>query len=68
MDCSTNVICAPRSTYSSGRIAASMPMPTKLNDPRAMNVSAVAGFEIEKSSCGKNRTSAMKITAVWMKP
>ena len=33
-----------------------------------MNVSAVAGFAFAKSSCGKNRTSATKMTAVWMRP
>ena len=40
----TNVICAPRSTYSSGRIAAIIPMPTKLNEPSSTNTAAVGTF------------------------
>ena len=43
-------------------------MPTKLNEPSSMNVSAVAGFELREVQLGKNRTSATKITAVWMRP
>ena len=64
----TNVICAPRSTYSSGRIAAIMPMPTKLNEPSSMNTAAVAKFVPAEVSCRKKSTSTTRIAAVWTRP
>ncbi len=45
-----------------------MPIQMKLNDPRSMKAMAVAGFAPDRSSCGKNRTSATKMTAVWSRP
>ncbi len=61
-------ICEPRSTYSSGRIATIMATPTKLNEPISMNVATVGGFAADRSSCGKNRISATKMTDVWTRP
>ena len=33
-----------------------------------MNVSAVRGFAVAQVELPKNRTSTMKITAVWIRP
>jgi hypothetical protein len=49
-------------------MAAIMPMPTKLNEPRIMNVATVAGLAADRSSCGKNSSRATKITDVWTRP
>jgi hypothetical protein len=64
----TNVICAPRSTYSSGRMAAIIPMPTKLNEPSATNTAAVGMFMLAGSSCGKNSTITASTTSVCTRP
>jgi hypothetical protein len=45
-----------------------MPIPTKLNEPSSMNVTAVTGFAPVNSSWRKNSTSTTKITAVCTRP
>ena len=45
-----------------------MPMPTKLNEPRSMNTPAVGRFAPVAWSCGKNRSSTMRMTVVWTSP
>ena len=43
-------------------------MPTKLNEPRTMNTTAVAGFAADRSRYRKNTASTMKMAAVWTRP
>ena len=64
----TNVIWAPRSTYSSGRMAAIIPMPTKLNEPRRTNTRAVGTLSTWRSSCRKNTSITIRIAPVCRSP
>ena len=44
-------------------------MPTKLNEPRTMKTTAVAGSALQRSSgTWKNTASTMKMAAVWTRP
>ena len=49
-------------------MAAIIPIPTKLNEPRAMNVAAVGRLARDRSSCGKKRSMTTRIAAVWTSP
>jgi len=49
----TNVIWAPRSTYSSGRMAAMIPIPTTEKEPANITTDAVTKFACERSSSKK---------------
>ena len=45
-----------------------MPIPTRLNEPSRTNTIVVVALALSSSICGKNSTSATKVTAVWTSP
>ena len=49
-------------------MAAIIPMPTMLNEPRATNTSAVGTFITVRSSCRKNTIITIRITPVCTRP
>ena len=51
----TKTICAPRSTYISGRIEAAIPIPMKLTVPSSVKAAAVAKFALRQVQLEEER-------------